>query len=230
MDCIYYLVNIYFFKVLYFHTPLLGGWNEHELMVFVAGYLLVDAVNMTVFSSNLWFIPQYINQGQLDYYLIRPVSPLFFLSLREFSASSFVNLLIAMGFFLYSLLSYPGVELVPSLFYVLLLCNGFLLHYCLHMLTMLPVFWTQSTRGFIDLFFSMGQAMERPDRIYRGWIRIVFTTILPFAIVASFPARIFLEGFDVKILLHIFSVTAAFWFIMLFVWKKGLRNYSSASS
>lgn len=100
MDLIYYIVNILFFKVIYLHTPMLAGWSEEQMMVFVALYLLVDAINMTFISSNMWWLPQHINRGALDYYLIRPVSPLFFLSLREFSANSFLNLLIAAGFFL----------------------------------------------------------------------------------------------------------------------------------
>ena len=105
MDVIYYIVNIALFKVLLLHTPIIAGWNEEQMMVFVACYLLVDAVNMTIFSTNMWWLPFYINRGDLDYYLIRPVSPLFFLSLREFSANSFVNLIIAMSFFFYTIFS-----------------------------------------------------------------------------------------------------------------------------
>ncbi len=231
MDIIYYLVNILFFKVIYLHTPLLGGWTEEQMLVFVATYLLIDAINMTVFSTNMWWLPFYINKGDLDYYLIRPVSPLFFLSLREFSASSFVNLLIALGFFAYTLATYSapfgGLDL---LLFVVLIVNGSLIYYCIQMLMILPTFWTHSAKGFIDLFYSLGMAMERPDRIYRGWLRILFTVLLPFALIASFPARIFLEHLDWGTFLHLLGVTAVFWVLVSYVWKKGLANYSSASS
>jgi ABC-2 type transport system permease protein len=101
MDIMYYFVNIALFKILLLHTPLIAGWNEEQMMVFVGCYLLVDAFHMTVFSSNMWWLPYYINRGELDYYLIRPVSPLFFLSLREFSANSFINLIIAYKHLIY---------------------------------------------------------------------------------------------------------------------------------
>lgn len=231
MDCIYYIVNIALFKILFLHTDLIGGWTEPQMMIFIACYLLVDAINMTIFSTNMWWLPWYINKGELDYYLIRPVSPLFFLSLREFSANSFVNLLIALGFFIYSIFNYDqlwDMERFAGL--IILLLNGTLIYYCIQMVMILPVFWTQSSRGFIDLFYTLGLAMERPDRIFKGWLRVFFTIILPFALIASFPARYFIEGFDKETFLHLTVVTIGLWIVMLTIWKKGLKNYSSASS
>ena len=231
MDCMYYIVNIMLFKVLFIHTELIAGWNEEQMMVFVSCYLLIDAINMTIFSTNMWWLPYFINRGELDYYLIRPVSPLFFLSLREFSANSFINLLIALSFFVYSLFTY-SVPIEPQRLFglIVLLINGSLIYYCIQMLMILPVFWTQSARGFIDLFYTLGLAMERPDRIFRGWLRTLFTIILPFALIASFPARYFIEGFDLSSTLHLSGVSVSIWLIMLYVWKLGLKNYASASS
>jgi ABC-2 type transport system permease protein len=231
MDIIYYAMNIGLFKVLYVHTSLIGGWTEEQMMVFVGSYLVADAINMTIFSTNMWWLPYYINRGDLDYYLIRPVSPLFFLSLREFSANSFINLIIAMSFFIYTLVNYSApwtwIELLGLL---ILLINGCLIYYCIQMLMILPVFWTQSSKGFIDLFYTMGIAMERPDKIFKGWLRVLFTVILPFGLIASFPVRIFLEGLNLETAAHLTGVTLVLWMLMLSIWRKGLKNYSSASS
>ena len=35
MDIVYYSVNILFFKVIYLHTPMLGGWTESQMMIFI---------------------------------------------------------------------------------------------------------------------------------------------------------------------------------------------------
>jgi ABC-2 type transport system permease protein len=231
MDLIYYLVNILFFKVIYLHTPLLAGWTEDQMMIFVASYLLVDAINMTIFSTNMWWLPMYINRGELDYYLIRPVSPLFFLSLREFSANSFLNLVIASGFFVYSLVQYNQPYTIGDLILlVILLLNGAVLYYCTQLLMIIPVFWTQSARGFVDLFYSVGLAMERPHRIYKGWLKYLFSVILPFALIASFPAQLFIDRFNWETFLHLMIVTLFFWLLVKVMWKKGLENYASASS
>jgi len=231
MDCMYYAVNIGFFQILFLHTPLIGGWNNEEMLIFVSICLLVDAIHMTVFSSNLWWLPFYINRGDLDFYLIRPVSPLFFLSLREFSANSFVNLIIASGIFIFSLFNYSiSFSFLDVFLLLILILNGCFIYYCLQMIMILPVFWTQSTRGFIDLFYSLGLIGERPDRIYKGITRVIFTWIIPFCLISSFPAKIFIDGFDWPTIFHISVVTFIVWNITHFIWRSGLRSYSSASS
>lgn len=231
MDVVYYFVNISFFKLVFLHTPFLGGWDESQMMIFVASYLTVDAINMTVFSTNMWWLPFYINRGELDYYLTRPVSPLFFLSFREFSANSFVNFFIAFGFLTYTLVTYQATySLGDLLLFGGLILNGVLLYYMIQMLMILPVFWTHSSRGFVDLFYALGLAMERPDKIFKGWLRIIFTTVLPFALIASFPAKLFIDGFDLYTLGHLVIVTLLLWCLMISVWRKGLKSYSSASS
>ena len=231
MDCLYYGVNLSFFKILFLSSPTLAGWSEDQAMVFVSSYLLVDALHMTVFASNMWWLPFFVNRGDLDTYLTRPVSTLFFISLREFAANSFVNLLIALGIFAYFLgqLAIP-FTLGQLLFYLALILNGWLLHYVLQMIFIIPVFWTQSSKGFNDFFFSMGMATERPDLIYRGWLRKLLTVVLPFALICSFPARLFFGTESEGLLGHVLAVTVVLWGFMLLMWRKGLRAYSSASS
>lgn len=231
MDCLFYAVNIGFYKVIFFNTSTLAGWTKDQVMVFITSYLLVDAIHMTVFASNMWWLPFYVSRGDLDTYLTRPVSTLFFISLRDFAANSFINLIIAMSLFLAAIhqLQTPFTWL-EFLLYLFLILNGTLLHYVLQMLFIIPVFWTQSHRGFNDFFFSMGMAVERPDLIYKGALRWLLTFALPFSLIVSFPARIFFGPKTPYILIHLLGVSGLMWVIMLFFWKKGLRAYSSASS
>lgn len=231
MDLLYYAVNLAFYLLIYLHTDLLGGWNREEMMVFVAAYLIVDALNMTFFANNMWWLPIFINRGDLDYYLIRPVSSLFFLSLREFAANSFLNLLIAASIMAWALSRLPSPpEPARLLFFLLLLINGAFLYHLVRLLTIIPVFWLHSGRGFEQIFWNLARFKERPDRIFSGWTRRVLLGILPFGLMTSFPARLFLDPFDPILLLHIIVVTALFFIGVVLFWRRGLRAYSSASS
>jgi len=231
MDVIYYIVNIAFFKVLYARTPMLAGWNERQTMLFVSIFLVIDAINMTVFSNNVWQMPTQINNGSLDYYLTRPVSSLFFLSLREFAANSFVNLLMTMAILVWALrLNMELVTPLNLLFLVPLIANGVFLYYLLNMVFIIPVFWTHSGRGFADLFHSFTRFLERPDRLFTGIMRLILTVVLPLSLIASFPARLFIDGFETGLFLHLTLVTACFAGFMTLFWRKGLASYSSASS
>lgn len=231
MDLVYYAVGIAFFRVLLLHTSTIGGWNESQMMIFVSGYLIVDAINMTVLANNMWNLSPIINKGELDYYLLRPVSSLFFLSLRDFAANSFVNLLSAIGIFIWAVHNYspwPGFSKI-ALFFLMLL-NGSIIFGSLNIMANAVTFWTHSPRGFGQLVWYMNKFSERPDRIYRGFTRIVLTWILPYAVISSFPARVLLEDFSWQILFQMVGVSTLFLGALILLWNRGLRDYSSASS
>lgn len=231
MDIVFYAVQFAFFHIIYLHTPLLGGWDLEQMRVFIVSYIFIDALHMTVFSTNCWWFPIYINRGDLDYYLTKPVSTLFFLSLKDFAANSFLNLVIAIGLLAWTLSSYPGDFSGTKLaVYFALLLNGTFLYYLTHLLFLLPAFWTHSPRSFGDLFFAVSHTMERPDRIYRGLFRKAMIYVLPFSLMASFPARVLLEDNSWNLLITIGLVTFGYFALIQLIWRKGLRNYSSASS
>jgi ABC-2 type transport system permease protein len=231
MDCVYYAVGIGFFTILYTQTGVVGGWSEDQAYVFIAGYMLVDALHMTFVANNLWMLPIFINKGDLDYYLVRPVSSLFFLSLREFAANSFVNLVIAGGIVAWALVRYPAPLGAPRIaVYLLLIANGAFLMYVLRLLFIIPVFWLHSDRGLDTLHFQLDKLGERPHQIYRGWLRGLLLTIIPFSLVASVPAHVLFDGLTVERLAHVASVTVGLFAFMVWLWRRGLGAYSSASS
>ncbi len=231
MDALWYAVNLGFFLVLYRHTSVLGGWSRDQVLVFVGGLFLSDALQMTVFSNNMWWFPTFVNQGTLDHYLVRPVSSLFFLSLRDFAANSFLNLLMAIGILTAVLLRYPGTLTLGSVVgYVLLLVVGVAIHYALQMLFLIPVFWMHSARGLAETFYLFERCSSRPDQVFRGWVRRLLLSVLPFSLIVAFPAQALFRGFPASILLHMALVAAAVFAVLLWAWRRGLRAYSSASS
>ncbi|NCG13254.1 MAG: hypothetical protein GWP38_07920 [Planctomycetia bacterium] len=231
MDCVFYFVEITIFLVLYQHTDLLGGWSLDQTLVFVCGYLVVDAVHMTVFSSNMWWLPIYVNKGDLDYYLVRPVSSLFFLSLRDFAANSFLNLIIAAGLLVWSILRLPGeISAVNLFWYLFLLGNGVVVHYTMQMFFEIPVFWLHTNRGLLNAFFSSTKLGERPDAIYPTWTRRILLTVIPFLLIAAVPARVFFEEPSIELISLSLGVSAIMFLLMVAFWKLALRSYSSASS
>ncbi|MDC0357988.1 ABC-2 family transporter protein [Oligoflexia bacterium] len=231
MDVVYYMTGLGFYKIVFLHTAQLGGWDESQALVFLAAYFVLDALHMTLYANNMWILPFLVNEGALDYYLVRPVSSLFFLSLREFAANSFVNLIMAVGIFIWALgnLSTP-IDLGNLVVFILLIFNGVLLYYLLRMFFILPVFWTLSAKGGESLFFAISRFTDRPDGIFYGATRLLLVTLLPFSLMVSFPAQVMFEGANWGIVLHILGVTAGFALALAFLWGRALRAYSSASS
>lgn len=231
MDLIFYVVQIAFFEILFLHSPTIGDWTRDQVILFVSGCLVVDALNMTVFSNNLWWMPIFINRGDLDYYLVRPVSTLFFVSLRDFATNSFINLLMTFGILAWAIHRYPeplGAGKV-ALFCALIVA-GTILNFLTHVCFLMSAFWTHTGQGAHSVFWSLNKMYERPDRIYTGWFRRVVVTILPFGLMASFPTRMLIDPFDPSVLAHFVAVLVGFAFFTRWLWGRGLRVYASASS
>lgn len=231
MDCIYYAVSIAFFAILYSRTGLLGGWTLDQTLVFVSGYMLVDALHMTLFANNLWMLPVFVNKGDLDYYLVRPVSSLFFLSVREFAANSFLNVVIAAGLVVWSIWRYPEpLGAVRVAVFVAMLLNGAFIMYLLRLVFIIPVFWIQSDRGLDGLNWSLEKLGERPHQIYAGWLRGILLTLVPFALLSSVPSHVLFSGLSVERLANVLGVTVALFAVVVVFWRRALQSYSSASS
>jgi ABC-2 type transport system permease protein len=230
MDLLFYGVQFAFYKIIFLNTPALAGWSEPQILVFIAGYCLVDALQMTFFSNNIWGLPNLINRGDMDYYVVRPVSSLFFVSLRDFAANSFVNLLFAIGILIWAIARYPEpLNMGKVVLFGFLLINGAFIHYIMNMLLILPVFWTHGG-GLQQVFWNLSRVMERPDRIFQGWVWRLFTTLLPFSLMASVPARLLMEEFNTGLFVQLVLVTACMFTVLVLFWRAGLRAYSSASS
>lgn len=231
MDCVAYITHFLFFKIIYLHTPLLGGWDLDQVTIFVVSVFFVDAFNMTFFATNTWWFPIYINKGNLDYYLTKPVSSFFFMGFKEIAANSFLNLILASTLLAYVLYTTPIVfSWHKIVFFLLLLINGATLYAMIFLLFLMSVFWTQSPRGFGDIFYTAQKVMERPDGIFSGYLRRFFLHLLPFSLMASYPTRYLITDSSNHIIFEIILTSIGIYTIVYLVWKKGLRSYSSASS
>ena len=231
MDALWYVVHLVFFTVLFRHTDVLGAWTFDQVLLFAATLFLVDSLQMTTISNNMWMLPFLVNRGDLDYYLLRPVSPLFFVSLREFAANSFLNLLMAFGIVVWAFARYPDPIAASriALYAVLVVC-ALLMLYTFTMISIIPVFWMQSREGLRQIFWSMNRFAQRPDGIYKGWVRRILTTVLPMCLTASFQVRVLIDENPWQIAGHVMAATVIAFTIMVTFWRKGLRAYSSASS
>lgn len=231
MDMLWYAQYLVFFDVLYAQSGTIGGWDRHQGYVFTGALFVLDAMQMTFFSNNIWHLPDAVNKGDLDYHLLRPVSSLFMLTCRDFAVNSALNLLMALGVLLHALLTYPhALPTLNVLVFVPLLLVGLFIHLFLQILFLLPVFWIHSGSGLRDLLWTLDPANARPAGIWKGWVRRLLTTVLPFAVIVSFPVRVLFEGPQAEILLHVLAIAACLGAVVGFLWRRGLRAYASASS
>lgn len=222
MDALWYVVNLSFFEILHRHTPLLGGWDAGQVRVFAAALFVADATHMTLFSNNAWWLPTFVNRGDLDYHLLRPVSSLFFLSLRDFAVNSFLNLLMALGILIWALGALPGpLDTGRVSLFLGALAVGVFIHYCVLFSFLVPVFWLIGSSGLRDFFYVTDRFTARPDGLFTGWVRRLLVSLLPLSLIASFPTRVLFEADPWPRVLHMVLVAAGAFGVLLTLWRRG---------
>jgi ABC-2 type transport system permease protein len=172
-----------------------------------------------------------VNKGDLDYHLVRPVSPQFILSLKEFSFSSLVNFFMALGILIWSLSAYQGDKGFWSLLMLmgLVVCGACIFYLC-HFTILMQVFWTHSASGASSVHYSLCNFAEKPHRIFPGPMRLLLTSVLPYSMISSLPAEVFFGSNRLEGFLRISGSLLFMVLIQQFIWRKALRAYSSASS
>lgn len=197
----------------------------------MARYMFCDAFHMTVFSAGMWHLPFRINNGEMDYYLLRPCSPMFILTLREFAANSFLNLVIASGLLWWSLARYPeplGAGAIAV--YLFLQLVGSFIFAAFTMCFLIPAFWSQSDRGLRALSIELIRYGEKPHHIYPTWLRRTLLTAVPVATVSSYPAWVLFAGPTPGRVVFVLAVLGGLSAFLAWFWRLGLRHYGSASS
>ncbi|MBP9912072.1 MAG: ABC-2 family transporter protein [Opitutaceae bacterium] len=231
VELVWMAVNLLLITVIYEHTQTIAGWTKYEMMLLVGTAMLVQRLLFGFFWSSLFETARNIRSGHFDFFLAQPGNLMFMATTRKIDADSLINSFVAAGVIIYSC---HRLGLQPSVvdigLYLLMILCGLLIHYSALVLTVSLAFWITSAQGLEGSYFTLFEFSRLPRQAFKGLANILFVWALPAVIVSNIPAQTLLHGFDVRYALWLLG-TAVFWFALaVFVFNRGLRRYSSASS
>lgn len=224
-------VNLLLVSVIYNHTDSVAGWSKYEMMLLVGTSLLIQRLLMGLFWSSLFELGRNVRSGAFDFFLAQPGNPLFMASTRKLDPDSLVNSFIAIGVIIYSahqLGLHPGAGQI--LLYVLLVLCGLVVHYSLLVMCVSLSFWITNAQGVEGSYFTLSEFSRLPREAFRGVASVLFVWLLPAVVITNTPARTLLHGFEPRYALWLVGVAAAWFALAVWVFHRGLRRYSSASS
>tara|TARA_B100000427_G_scaffold90089_1_gene74384 strand:- start:867 stop:1694 length:828 start_codon:yes stop_codon:yes gene_type:complete len=234
VDTIYYITWYYFFEVIYSKTSILGDFDRDAILVFLIATFFVDTLFMMLFDG-AGYLREHIRTGSLDFILLRPVNSQFLISFRYIRSYTVVSLLV-LSIILYNILLafHPdSINVLNILLFIFSLFMGVLIWYSFEFIIASLTFYFRDFRTGGWLSHEVMKFSMRPDSIYRGFMRKILFTILPMALVASFPSRLLLYGLNAQnqqyLIIQIIVVTVLLSLTRIF-WKTGLKKYESAQS
>lgn len=229
VDIAWAVVNIGFFRILLFSLPEISGWSFDQLAVPLGILYLLNTLIWGFFYGNMSAIPEYVDKGELDLLLTKPVNSQFIVSTRQIGLGTMPSAaagayLLWYGFQV-NAVSWKMTAVVP-----LALITAGLISYSLWLMTVTLSFWTNRLYNSPDLFAHAVDIARYPVAIFRQPFRFIFTFIIPFAILGFLPAEIILGRISPVWLLWPLGLSVLFLFLSSKFWHFSLRRYSSASS
>ena len=222
---------VFFFGFLYFlllGNSTLAGYTSNQIIFFFLTFNLIDVITQFLFREVYSFRPMIIN-GDFDLVLVKPISALF----RVLMGGADVVDLITIPPLIF-LTIYFGALLHPSvlntMYYILLLANGFLIATAFHIIVLAFAIVTLEVDHMVMIYRDLTSLGRLPIEIYKQPLQAFLTYLVPVGIMISLPAKAMMGLVGIGGILVGFLVGAVALFIAFRFWNYALTKYSSASS
>lgn len=205
------------------------GWSWERALVVLGIFTLMQGFAATFLVPNLNKIVTQVQEGTLDFVLLKPISSQFWLSARTLSPWGIPDLLFGA-----TLIVYAGsqLEIRPQAYLLALppLAFGFTSLYSLWFMLGATSIWFVKIYNVTEVLRGLLEAGRFPIVAYPAAYRAFFTFVIPVAFLTTVPAEAMLGqgswGWMVgAALLAIVLLQISRWF-----WRFALRFYTSASS
>jgi ABC-2 type transport system permease protein len=209
----------------------LGGWSWPAAQVVLGAYTVLDGLTSTLLRPNLSRIVTHVQEGTLDFVLLKPIDSQFWLSLRSVSPAGMPELLVGLGLMLWAA-PQAGAPLGagPLLLTAVVLAAGALILYALWFLLATTSIWFVKTWNATEVLRAALTAGRYPIGAYPPPLRTLFTVVLPVAFLTTVPAEAILGRLRWPMALASILVAVLALAISRAFWRFALRSYTSASS
>ncbi|MFA3905736.1 ABC transporter permease [Fusobacterium nucleatum] len=220
-----------FINIIFLHTNSINGWNKYETLMLTFQGGLMDSIFTFLIVPGLKRLPTFINTGELDFVLLKPLNKRFNLCFSEFDIPQIKNIFINIIGLVYCLKKLKiDLNFNKMCMYILLSVNGFLMIYSIIFILMCFSFWVIR----MDIVMGLGSEMigigNKPISIYPRMVQKFLTYILPLLICFNFPVLYILKGLNKYYITYSMVATGIAYFISNFIFQRGLKKYVSAGS
>lgn len=209
------------------------GWGLAEVSILYglinASFAIAEAFGrgFDVFGTD------FIRTGEFDRLLVRPRSIILQLLGHEVRLRSLGRLSQGLVVLTFGLISTNAMSVTALIICLWCVVGGVALFVGLFVLQATLSFWTIESLEILNVFTYGGvQAAQYPVSIYAGWLRGIFTYVIPFAAVTYYPALVIVGRESSSRHQAVFACSPvlgiAFLLVALAFFSLGIRRYVSA--
>ena len=224
------LAALAFYWIVFTRAPGLGGWSSSEVLLLFGLTALVLGVS-ELFFNGIWWLPYYVQDGQLDRLLVYPVNSLTFVLMSRPELHALGNLTAgAITFGIgWSALAAPSWMLLLVPWWVG--CGAVVYTGVLVLVGSLMLRVVGPWASHLFTAHQVLNASRYPLSVYPGWLRTLVLYVLPFGAAIFVPAN-FLRGHGSLLGALLWPAVAALGtgIAAKLAWDVALRGYQSTGS
>ncbi len=205
------------------------GWSWQEALIVLGIFTFLEGMSTIFLVPNLNRIVRHVQDGTLDFILLKPISSQFWLSAYTLSPWGFPDVLFGV-----ILIGYAGhqlglglnnyvASLIPLLF-------GFISLYSLWFMLGATSIWFVKIYNVTEVLRGLVQAGRYPIIAYPNAYRVFFTFVIPVAFLTTVPAETMLQRTEWYWIAGGGGLAICLLFVSHRFWRFALRFYTSASS
>ena len=207
------------------------GWTFPEMLLVLGWFVALKGVLEGAVSPSLTAVIEHVRKGTLDFVLLKPADAQLLVSVAKLEPWRVVDLAGAGLIFVYA---FGKLGRAPAAGEVLaagaMLVGALLVLYSIAILVVSIAFFAVRVDNLLYLFQSVFDVARWPSTIFRGFVAVLFTYVLPLALMTTYPALALLGRLRLGTALGALAGTVAFASFARAVWSLSIRKYTSASS
>lgn len=218
-------------NIIFSNTQTLGGWGFGELIALLGVFRLINTLMIALIWPNTEKFNQSIRDGSMDYTLLQPVNSLFLVTFSRITVWRIWDLLLAVVLIVVGI-NLTGDTTTPLqiVTFLLLTASGAIIIYSLWIVLIAMTFWFTKFDNNVTILQALLDAGRYPATVYPVWLRIIVTFVIPIAVATTVPLQALRGDLTLVRILMFAAIGIASFLVASQVWKRGLKQYSGASS
>jgi ABC-2 type transport system permease protein len=205
------------------------GWSWEAALIVLGVFTLLQGFSSTFLAPNLNRIVRHVQEGTLDFVLLKPIRSQFWLSAHTLSPWGLPDIIFGM-----TLIGYAGGKLGLTIDNYLLaaipLFFGLIVLYSLWFMLGATSIWFVKIYNVTEVLRGLLEAGRYPMVAYPTAFRFFFTFVVPVAFLTTIPAEAMLGRTQIPWVLGAGVLALGLFALSSWFWRFALRFYTSASS
>jgi len=218
-------------SIIFSNTTTLGGWGLGELIALLGVFRLVNTMMIALIWPNTEKFNQSIRDGSMDYTILQPVNSLFLVTFSRITVWRIWDLALAIALIVIGI-NMTGDSTTPLqiLTFILLAISGTVVIYSLWIVLISLTFWFTKFDNNVTILHALLDSGRYPVTVYPAWLRIIVTFVIPIAVATTIPLQALRGDLNIQQIVTFLMVAVVSFIVASQVWKRGLKQYSGASS